>query len=359
MKQVKTLLLLISLLLLTGCGLETYDYNGSDYISRLESSAIDDMNENGAKVEVDNNQAFVELNEDTKKYEVYNTGTHKIDKKESTYDYYFVDLNKVKDVNLNTGKGFKLVDNIYSELTILCEGTYDYQINNVNSLTGAYLSVEDIVDYDVFVQYAVEQALSVAIIDLEKEYKELSMYTDKIVETALDKLKKIGISASITVKSITVDEASDIWIKSVDNNLEVYDKYIKNSTWLAADDSELQLHDGEFKWYQKYGEYEDNFQYGDYEFFIGDPAIKFITEDLKSYGITAADLETLFANNTEYDKSNFVAFNINLEGYTIKGETTTVNSPIYWYGFILKDNNNVQVVNMSSAVYYNFLRKLF
>ena len=58
----------------------------------------------------------------------------------------------------------------------------------------------------------------------------------------------------------------------------------------------------------------------------------------------------------KYDSSNFVVFSINLEGYTINGTTTTVNKAIYWYGFLLNNNQTLQVVNMNTATYYNFNR---
>ena len=62
-------------------------------------------------------------------------------------------------------------------------------------------------------------------------------------------------------------------------------------------------------------------------------------------------------SNDKYDASNFVVFNIKLDGYTINGQSTTLNKDIYWYGFLLNNNQSLQVVNMTTATYYNFTKK--
>ena len=103
--------------------------------------------------------------------------------------------------------------------------------------------------------------------------------------------------------------------------------------------------------------YTDNFQYGDFKFYIDEMAVEYITEDLKSFGVTKDELLKLFDSNANYNQDNFVVFEINLVGYTIGGKDTVVNQPIYWYGFLLNNNQNLQVVNMSTATYYNFTKK--
>ena len=133
--------------------------------------------------------------------------------------------------------------------------------------------------------------------------------------------------------------------------------YINNTKWVAADNSEIHFLEKEFKWYQTKEVYSDNFQYGDFKFLIGDLAVEFITNDLKSYGINEAELNSLFASDDAFNRENFVVFEINLVGYTMGGLNTEVNQSVYWYGFLLRDNKNLQVVNMNSAKYYNFGKK--
>ena len=133
--------------------------------------------------------------------------------------------------------------------------------------------------------------------------------------------------------------------------------FINNTTWIASDSSEMQFYEKDFKWYQNQGVYTDNFQYGDFKFYIDEMAVEYITEDLKSFGVTKDELLKLFDSNANYNQDNFVVFEINLVGYTIGGKDTVVNQPVYWYGFLLNNNQNLQVVNMSTATYYNFTKK--
>lgn len=351
------LLLLISMVLLTGCGEQTYKFESSEIIYELSGTMIDDINANGAKVIVNKNQAFVEFNEDTQDYNTYAKGEHKIEKKDSFYKYYFINLSEIKGKKFGSEKGIKLTDETYGEVTVLFYGTYDYTISNIKDFTSSYLKLEEIVDIEDYVEYSLKTAIQNAIVNLDKSFKELALYSDNIKTAAIGELVTKGISANLTVESIDLDEESKAIVNKRDKTKAMYEAFIKNTTWVATDGSELKLLEGDFKWFQKQGEYNDNVQYGDLEFYIDDMAVDYITKDLQSYGVTAEELQKLFDNNEEYDKSNFVVFNINLEGYTIDGKTTTVNQKIYWYGFLLSNNQNLQVVNMNTATYYNFMKR--
>ena len=76
--------MLVCVLLLTGCNKNTYDYNGDELIYSLGGDAIDDINSNGANIDVGKNQAFVEISDDNE-FDSYTRGNHKVDKKEEYY----------------------------------------------------------------------------------------------------------------------------------------------------------------------------------------------------------------------------------------------------------------------------------
>lgn len=133
---------------------------------------------------------------------------------------------------------------------------------------------------------------------------------------------------------------------------------VENTKWIASDGSEMIFGKKELRWYQKEGHYDDNYYFGEYEFFIGDHAIEFITTDLSSYGVTKTELESLFERNEEYNRDNFVVFNIEYDGIKMNGETTAPTvSLVPWFGFILEDNTYLDVANMNTGTYYSFTKK--
>ena len=128
--------------------------------------------------------------------------------------------------------------------------------------------------------------------------------------------------------------------------------------WIASDGSEVKFGEDSIYWYQKEGVYDDNYYYGEYEFYIGEEAVSFITTDLASYGVTKAELEDLFDRNEEYSVENFVVFDIVYDGLVIDGELTVPSRPqIPLYGFILEDDTYLDVANMNTGTYYKFTKK--
>jgi hypothetical protein len=161
----------------------------------------------------------------------------------------------------------------------------------------------------------------------------------------------------MTIQGMNLTDESMGKAAAIDTNNIMLKMFVQNTTWIASDNSEIIFDKDRFNWYLNQNDHTDNVQYGDYVFYVGDLAVEYITKDLKSFGVTTAELESLFASDDEFGRENFVVFEINLTGYVIGGQETIVNSPIYWYGFLLKNDKNLQVVNMSTATYYNFTRK--
>lgn len=361
MKKVKYILvLLISVVLLTGCNSQTFQYSGEEVFFELSGLDADEINANGAKVIVESNQAFLEINEDTKDYDTYSSGEHKIKKKPSYYKYYFVNLKEVKDNKFGTETPIKIQDETYGELELNVYGKYDYEISNINQFTAAYIKVDSskFLDIDEFVKDLLVSTIASEVVSLEVKFTDLPSYAETIKESTIEVLKKNGISCtSLDIQSINLTDESQKIVTHMEQNNIMLKTYIQNTTWIASDGSELIFDKQRFNWYLNQNDHSDNVQYGDYTFYIDELAVDYITTDLKSYGVTRSELENLFATNDKYDSSNFVVFSINLEGYTINGTTTTVNKAIYWYGFLLNNNQTLQVVNMNTATYYNFNRK--
>lgn len=361
MKKVKyTLLLLISLVLLTGCNYQTYQYSGEELFFELSGMDIDEINANGAKVVVEKNQVFLELDEETKDYDTYSSGEHKINKKKTYYKYYFINLVEVKDNKFGTETPIKIQDEAYGELELNVYGKYDYKISNINQFVSAFVKVDpsEFLNIDEFVGEALVDTIANEVVKLDVKYTDLPSYAETIKEATIEELKKNGISCTkLDIQGINLTEDSQKIVTHIEKNNIMLKTYIQNSTWLASDDSELIFDKQRFNWYLDQNDHSDNVQYGNYTFYIDELAVDYITTDLKSYGVTRSELEDLFASNDKYDISNFVVFNINLEAYTINGTNTTVNNTVYWYGFLLNNNQTLQVVNMNTMAYYNFYRK--
>lgn len=354
------LLLLISTILLTGCNYQTYEYSGDDIFHELGGADTDEINAKGGKVIVESNQAFLEINEETKDYDTYSSGEHKISKKSSFYKYYFVNLKEVKDNKFGTEEPIKLQDEVYGELELNVYGKYDYEISNINQFTAAYVKVDpsEFLDIDEFVKEVLVNTIAKEVVGLDVKYTDLPSYAETIKEATINEMKKNGITCNVLdIQGINLTEDSQKIVAHLEHNNLMLKTYIQNTTWIASDGSELIFDKQRFNWYLNQNDHSDNVQYGDYSFYIDELAVDYITTDLKSYGVTRSELENLFASSDKYDSSNFVVFNINLEAYTINGTNTTVNKTIYWYGFLLNNNQTLQVVNMNTATYYNFTRK--
>ena len=81
---------------------------------------------------------------------------------------------------------------------------------------------------------------------------------------------------------------------------------LKDTTWIAGDESEMVFGDDRLYWYRDEGVHDDNYYTGTYKFYMGSDALEFLTDDLSSYGVTKEELEGLFDRNSKYDESNTI-----------------------------------------------------
>ncbi|MBE5820469.1 MAG: hypothetical protein E7310_06645 [Clostridiales bacterium] len=172
-------------------------------------------------------------------------------------------------------------------------------------------------------------------------------------------MKKRLLIIGITIVMLLISLTGCMNIEPT-RNLETKEtkSVVENTKWIASDGSEMIFGKKELRWYQKEGYYDDNYYFGKYEFYIGDDAVQFITTDLRSYGVTETELEELFERSDEYNRDNFVVFNIEYDGLKLNGETTKPTvSLVPWFGFILEDNKYLDVANMNTGTYYDFTKK--
>lgn len=137
---------------------------------------------------------------------------------------------------------------------------------------------------------------------------------------------------------------------------------ITDYKWQGSQDNSLIVcePDGTFKYYRLADDLTDNYFGGTYEFYMGEDAVTYITEDLSAYGVTKDELETVFDNNEEYDESNFVCFVLNNEVCIMEGENQ-IESPYEtpYYGFCLEEDGTLylDIANMNTGNYFLYIAK--
>lgn len=116
--------------------------------------------------------------------------------------------------------------------------------------------------------------------------------------------------------------------------------------------------DGTYRYYRSKDELNDYYYEGHYEFYMGDDAYKYVTEDLSKYGVTKEEIDNIIAMNDEYTKDNLICFVLHNEKKIIDGVDTmeggTVDTP--YYGCLITEDGKqvLDVANMNAAEYYWF-----
>lgn len=133
---------------------------------------------------------------------------------------------------------------------------------------------------------------------------------------------------------------------------------VANTIWHGGDNSEVVFTENRIDWYQSPDDHDDNYFSGNYTFYIGKDAVKYITENLADYGVTEDDLARVFATNGPYNESNFVVFDIKYDKFLLSGEEQAMERPLVpWYGFILNENTYLDVANMNTGTLYGFTKQ--
>lgn len=134
---------------------------------------------------------------------------------------------------------------------------------------------------------------------------------------------------------------------------------VTDSAWRSVDDESYMVFkdDANYAWYQVEGEEDDNYFAGTYEFYIGEAAVSHLTVDLAEFEITNEEIQDIFDSNEEYSLENFVCMTVDNSSFMLNGEEQLAeNKPMSYFGFLLRDNTYLDIVNMITGSYYGFIK---
>lgn len=355
------ILLIICSFLLTGCSSVKLDYTGGDLVFTVGSNDTKEINKNGAKVTVGKRQAFVRVDGDGV-YDVYREGEHKIKKAKggSSYKYYFISLDTFKDVEFKTTTPIVYADEEYGDIELHYFGNYTFQINNVDYFVQNYINGYLSINASEFISKQLIDELEIQINGEKiRNYVEILVSEGTIAKKATKQLESIGIKYSdVDLEDVVLSDYSQTKVDEIDNIKRWSALYVMNSTWIGIDSSELKFGEDTIGWYKTQNVYTDNYFSGKFEFFMGETALKYLTEDLKDFGITEAKVKEKINGNSAYSFDNFVVFDINYDTVSVdgnKGTPTKVQNP--WYGFLVNNNTKLEVVNINTDATYTFNKK--
>lgn len=115
--------------------------------------------------------------------------------------------------------------------------------------------------------------------------------------------------------------------------------------------------DGTFLYYKDKDDKTDNYYEGTYVVYQGEDAIKYIANDLETYGLTEEEQKDLIRRNEEYKEENYYCLVLKNNKCIMNGKntlTSTIETP--YYGFFFEQIDTLMIVNMKSANIYNFVR---
>lgn len=354
------LLFILCSFLLTGCNSVELDYNGTDLVFTVGSNDTKEITNNGAKVSVKKNQAFIRVNGEGI-YDVYRQGNHKIKKdKKNTYKYYFVNLNEFKDVEYKTAIPISFEDEEYGTLEFDFYGKYDFQINNVDYFVKNYINGYLSIDATQFISNKLIEVLEK---QLNKQsvsrFENLLLERSSLCSNASNELKNLGIYYSnIELTDIKLNDYSLDIIEKIETEKRKNELYIHNTVWIGNDNSELIFDKENTKWYKVKNVYNDNYFTGTFKFYMGESALEYLTQDLQSYGVTENDINTMINGNSQYSKENFIVFDFNYDAIRMDGKDGVPNvkrNP--WYGFLLNEGKNLDVININTKASYKFTKQ--
>lgn len=144
-----------------------------------------------------------------------------------------------------------------------------------------------------------------------------------------------------------------------DKDAKADNSVISGTSWTARDGSWMTFTDEEnYAWYQDRTVTDDNYYAGTYEFYMGEDALKYLTEDLKEYGVTETEMQRVFDSNEEYSLDNLVCMTARNRSFMLDGaEQLNEEKEISYYGFMLQDGGYLDIANMTTGTYYGFTKE--
>lgn len=144
-----------------------------------------------------------------------------------------------------------------------------------------------------------------------------------------------------------------------DKDAKADNSVISGTSWTARDSSWMTFTDEEnYAWYQDRTVTDDNYYAGTYEFYMGEDALKYLTGDLKEYGVTETEMQRVFDSNEEYSLDNLVCMTARNRSFMLDGaEQLKEEKEISYYGFMLQDGGYLDIANMTTGTYYGFTKE--
>ncbi|MCB6200816.1 hypothetical protein [Extibacter muris] len=144
-----------------------------------------------------------------------------------------------------------------------------------------------------------------------------------------------------------------------DKDAKADNSVISGTSWTARDGSWMTFTDEEnYAWYQDRTVTDDNYYAGTYEFYMGEDALKYLTGDLKEYGVTETEMQRVFDSNEEYSLDNLVCMTARNRSFMLDGaEQLKEEKEISYYGFMLQDGGYLDIANMTTGTYYGFTKE--
>lgn len=170
----------------------------------------------------------------------------------------------------------------------------------------------------------------------------------------------VGVALGIMLLGGCGDSTSEIEMEATTEEIVVDTAIgiITDNNWRGEGGSYLVCEeDGTYNYYKTSEDLTNNYYEGTYEFYMGEEAVTYVTEDLSQYSVTRQELEELFMRNEDYDASNFVCLVLNHNTRIMDGENTLEEpTTAPHYGFLLENEGTLylDVANMNTGNYYLF-----
>lgn len=127
---------------------------------------------------------------------------------------------------------------------------------------------------------------------------------------------------------------------------------LKDTEWITSPDPSVLVFEDKqnFCFYRDDDVRDDNYFEGEYDFYIGDDAVDYITEDLEEYGLTKKEINRFIDDDQPLE--NFVCLVLHNQSCIVDGEETVdepYDTPFYGFLYDGGDERSLTLVNMNTA----------
>ena len=132
-----------------------------------------------------------------------------------------------------------------------------------------------------------------------------------------------------------------------------------HTVWISDHDgSEVVFTEDRIDWYLDAKDHGDNYCSGTFSFYMGEDAVRYLTEDLAQYGITQEEVLSLVVGSDRYSVKDLVVFDLRYDKIVADGAEHKIEQPMApWFGFLLDEGTRLDVCNMQTGGYYSFTKK--